>query len=216
MAETTSSETIDSTTSAKPYHHGDLPAALRAATAQLVSEKGASGFSLREVARRAGVSHAAPAHHFGDARGLLTSLAAEGFEQLSDALDATVDAGPRDAASRLNRCGKAYVRTALRYPGHFAVIFQRDLIDQSDEACLTASLTAYGHLQNTIEVVRDELNPELDVSTAATLCWAGMQGLVTLAPKLDNVSEETNTKYHSLDDLVEAFTDMFLNGVRAR
>ena len=68
------------------YHHGDLPAALRAATAQLVSEKGPSGFSLREVARRAGVSHAAPAHHFGDAEGMLTSVAAEGFAKLADEL----------------------------------------------------------------------------------------------------------------------------------
>ena len=69
------------------YHHGDLPAALRAATAQLVAEKGPSGFSLREVARRAGVSHAAPAHHFGDAEGMLTSVAAEGFATLADAME---------------------------------------------------------------------------------------------------------------------------------
>ena len=59
----------------KPYHHRNLPAVLREVTAELVSERGPAGFSLREVARRAGVSHAAPAHHFGDTRGLLTSLA---------------------------------------------------------------------------------------------------------------------------------------------
>ena len=54
------------------YHHGDLPAALRAAAVDLIQERGPAKFSLREVARRAGVSYAAPSHHFGDARGLLS------------------------------------------------------------------------------------------------------------------------------------------------
>ncbi|NBO21074.1 MAG: TetR/AcrR family transcriptional regulator, partial [Rhodobacteraceae bacterium] len=66
----------------KPYHHGDLATALIAAAHQELSEQGAAGFSLRRVARRAGVSHAAPAHHFGDAAGLLAALAAQGFRRL--------------------------------------------------------------------------------------------------------------------------------------
>ena len=58
----------------RPYHHGNLPDALRAAAAEVITEKGVGGFSLREVARRAGVSHTAPAHHFGDTTGLLKVL----------------------------------------------------------------------------------------------------------------------------------------------
>src|SRR5258707_3669661 len=65
------------------YHHGDLPNALRRAAVEVIEERGLAAFSLREVARRAGVSHNAPAHHFGDVRGLLTSLAVEGFDLLS-------------------------------------------------------------------------------------------------------------------------------------
>ncbi len=197
----------------KTYHHGDLPAALRTATAELVTEKGPSGFSLREVARRAGVSHAAPAHHFGDAEGLLTSVATEGFSTLADALDAA-STGITDARERLNACGTTYVRTALAYPGHFGVIFQSDLINEDDDACLLASMRAYAVLQSTIEMVRDQVNPDLDVDAMATLCWATMQGLVVLAPKLSHVAESTDTALLTLDDLVAQFTDMFIAGCR--
>ncbi|NRB03591.1 MAG: TetR family transcriptional regulator, partial [Rhodobacteraceae bacterium] len=71
------------TTHDKPgtYHHGDLRAALIEAGLQELEATGTEAFSLRKVARRAGVSHAAPAHHFGDVTGLLTALAAEGFRR---------------------------------------------------------------------------------------------------------------------------------------
>lgn len=203
------------TRSPERYHHGDLPAALRAATAELVAQKGPAGFSLREVARRAGVSHAAPAHHFGDARGLLTSLATEGFGRLADALeDAAV--GVEDARERLTRCGHAYVRTALAYPGHFAVIFRDDMVSEDDPECLAESIRAYGQLQETVTKVRDQLNPDLDVDQAATFCWAAMQGLVVLAPKLRDVADSTGTTTASLDDLVESFTDVLIDGFRSR
>ncbi len=196
------------------YHHGDLPAALRAATAELVTEKGASGFSLREVARRAGVSHAAPAHHFGDADGLLTSVATEGFEILADAMTAATG-GVDDAAKRLRLCGKTYIETALTYPGHFGVIFQSDRVNSADPALLMASARAYGTLLETVGVVRDEVNPDLDVDVMATLCWAAMQGLVVLAPKLENVAAEMGTEFVVLNDLVDRFSDLMMAGFRA-
>src|SRR5215210_5327 len=70
------------------YHHGDLKATILAEAAVLVSQRGADGLSLRELARAAGVSHAAPAHHFTDRRGLFTALATEGFAMLAGALKA--------------------------------------------------------------------------------------------------------------------------------
>src|SRR5690606_36808708 len=68
------------------YHHGDLRRALLAATEELLEAEGIEAFTLREVARRAGVSHGAPAHHFGDVRGLLSEFTAESFAQLSAAM----------------------------------------------------------------------------------------------------------------------------------
>jgi AcrR family transcriptional regulator len=67
------------------YHHGDLRAAMLTEAARLVAERGVDRVSLRELAREAGVSHAAPAHHFTDRRGLFTALAAQGFELLAAA-----------------------------------------------------------------------------------------------------------------------------------
>jgi AcrR family transcriptional regulator len=197
-----------------PYHHGDLPAALRAAAVELVAERGPSGFSMREVARRAGVSHAAPAHHFGDTQGLLTSVAAEGYARLGEAL-AEATEGIEDPEARLLACGRTYVRTALENPGHFAVIFQADLVEPDDEACLVASVGAYGQLQATIELIRDRLNPDLDVDVAATMCWATMQGLVVLAPKLGDVAERTQTTTAPLDELIARMTVLMIDGFAA-
>src|SRR6478735_1298857 len=106
------------------YHHGDLKAAILAQAAALVAERGADGISLRELARAAGVSHAAPAHHFTDRRGLFTALATEGFQLLTAAL---TDSRPKfiDAA-------RAYVRFALDHPGHYAVMFDKSLYDDTD------------------------------------------------------------------------------------
>lgn len=197
-----------------PYHHGDLPAALRAAAAELVAERGTSGFSLRETARRAGVSHAAPAHHFGDLRGLFTSLAAEGFAILNDAMAASADI--TDARDRLEAIGKAYVRTALRYPGHFAVIFQPDLIDPTNDYCIGVSMGSYGQLLTAIELVRDQLNPALDVETAAVTAWAMMQGLVVLSPKFEMMNDVMGTSPRQLDDLITDMTTLMIDGFRAR
>lgn len=98
-----------------PYHHGDLRRALLDAALDAVREKGLSGLSLREVARRAGVSHAAPAHHFRDKAALVTALAAEGWNRLADAL--------HEAAGRgFGEVGVAYVLFATSNPAYFAVM----------------------------------------------------------------------------------------------
>lgn len=197
------------------YHHGDLPAALRAATAQLVSEKGPSGFSLREVARRAGVSHAAPAHHFGDAEGMLTSVAAEGFAKLADELAAASE-GVDDAVERLHRTGAAYVRMARENPGHMALMLQNDLVCHADPDFLDERGRAYDILLRVITMIRDQLNPELDVHSAAAFVWASIQGLVILSPSLGDIAETKGARDIPLDVLVEQFATYMVEGFAAR
>lgn len=196
------------------YHHGDLPAALRAATAQLVSEKGPSGFSLREVARRAGVSHAAPAHHFGDAQGMLTAVATEGFATLADEMSAAAE-GVDDAVERLHRTGAAYVRVAMQHPGHMALMLS-DLTCNDDPDFLAESGRAYDILVRVITMIRDQLNPDLDVDTAATFCWASIQGLVILAPSLSEMVESKGITAIPLEMLVEQFATYMVDGFAAR
>jgi len=199
------------TNNAKAYHHRNLPATLRAAAAELVGERGPAGFSLREVARRAGVSHAAPAHHFGDTRGLLTSVAAEGFERLAAALTAASE--EPDPVQRLRDCGRAYVTTALESPGHFAVIFQHDLLNEDDPELAHHGTVAMMRLVEAVEALRDDINPDLDVDNAATMCWATMQGLVALAPTIDHI---TNDQRPTIDVVIDGLCTLMLDGFRPR
>jgi AcrR family transcriptional regulator len=109
---------------ARSYHHGNLKKQLVAAAEQILSEKGVEGFTLREAARRAGVSPAAPAHHFKDATGLLTEVATLGFAELAHMLgDADGKAAP-DPRARLAAQGRAYVAFALKYPARFQLMFR--------------------------------------------------------------------------------------------
>jgi AcrR family transcriptional regulator len=117
----------------RPYHHGDLRRTLLAAAVEAIAESGPTALSLRDLARRAGVSHAAPAHHFGDKAGLLTALAAQGYDLLADALDAA-----RERTGSLLEIGVAYVRFAVDHRAHFDVMFRPDLY-HADDAELTAA-----------------------------------------------------------------------------
>ncbi len=110
---------------ATPYHHGALREALVQATESLLAERGAEGFSLREAARRAGVSPAAPAYHFGDAAGLLTAVASSGFEALTQALESGDARGGDDPLAALRGQGLAYVQFALSHPGRFRLMFRQ-------------------------------------------------------------------------------------------
>src|SRR5262250_3802720 len=102
----------------KPYHHGHLEEVLLETAIQLIGEVGPAGFTLREVARRAGVSHNAPYRHFADGEELLAAVAAQGFRELTQAMRHAARQEPA-ALGRLKRAGVAYVEFALRRPEHF-------------------------------------------------------------------------------------------------
>jgi AcrR family transcriptional regulator len=108
------------------YHHGDLRKALVDEAARLVEGEGVDALTLRELARRLDVSHAAPAHHLADKTALLAELAAVGFEELAVALEEGAHSG-RTPAAQLREAGRAYLHFALRRPGHYRVMFGRQL-----------------------------------------------------------------------------------------
>jgi len=200
----------------KDYHHGDLPSALRSAAVDLIAEKGPGGFSLREVARRAGVSHSAPAHHFGDTRGLLTSVATEGFEVLTENLRAAAET-EGTTRDRIIAMGNTYLATALANPGHYSVMINHDYTNTDDHDLTVAGIAAYEVLMNLMLNLRDEHNPTLDdlaVEQSATLVWSTVHGLVGLSPVLGHVAESNNTTNSEIEDLIERFADMVIEGVR--
>jgi AcrR family transcriptional regulator len=129
----------------KRYHHGDLRAALVLAAEEILTEKGVSGFSLREAARRAGVSPAAPAHHFKDASGLLTAVAAKGFVRLAEHLARAAEDAP--SSYRLQALGAAYIDFAQRSPAIFSIMWSRELLKIDDTDYLKAGRAAFNVLE---------------------------------------------------------------------
>jgi AcrR family transcriptional regulator len=130
------------------YHHGALREALIDASESLLAERGIEGFSLREVARRSGVSPAAPAHHFGDTAGLLSAVATQAFDGLTAALEAGNLRGGDDPVARLREQGVGYVEFALRHPGRFGLMF-RVGPHKSDELKRSAD-AAFGTLEQAV------------------------------------------------------------------
>ena len=147
------------------YHHGDLRQQLLTVAEAIILERGVDGFTLREAARRAGVSPAAPAHHFKDAKGLLTEVALLGFREFGDALEAADRAGGTDPAQRLRCQAVAYVNFALKQPARFQLMFRDDKHDDTNAEFKSVAARAYGILESAIRAATNvpperELTPE--------------------------------------------------------
>ena len=170
------------------YHHGDLPNALRHAAVDVIDERGLGSFSLREVARRAGVSHTAPAHHFGDMRGLLTSVATEGFDTLFETTRRAA-ADVDEPVERLTAICEAYVTLSRSNHAHCEVMFRIDVVDADDPALQVAGRRSYGVLEDTVRSLIDDEGLDVDLDEATWFCWSTMQGLVALGPRLEGIAE---------------------------
>ncbi|WP_369271545.1 TetR/AcrR family transcriptional regulator [Streptomyces sp. R11] len=154
----------------RPYHHGDLRRAILTAALDVIAADGPSALSLRDLARRAGVSHAAPAHHFKDRTGLLTAIAAEGFGLL---------AGTLNEAADLKDAGVRYVRFAREHPAHFQVMFTPELLRTDDLELTTARTLAGDALRGAVSAVRPE-SLGIDARLAGVAAWSLAHGFATL------------------------------------
>jgi AcrR family transcriptional regulator len=165
----------------KPYHHGHLREALLQAAIQLIAEVGPAGFTLREVARRAGVSHNAPYRHFADREELLAAVAAQGFRELDGAM-LNVVRHQRSSVARLKRAGLAYVEFALRRPEHFTVMFDAAVSEHKTPDSAQAAEQAFGTLLGLVKSCQDEGRlPSGDVHQFALLAWSMVHGVAKLA-----------------------------------
>lgn len=125
--------------SGTPYHHGDLRRVLIDAALQLVSERGMDAVSVREAARRAGVSPGAPFRHFPSRDALIQAVAEEAQRRFRAEIEAAlVDAPAGDPLGRFRRLGLAYLRWAMRHPTHFEVISSRRLFDHDRAAAVSS------------------------------------------------------------------------------
>ncbi|MGO4127676.1 TetR/AcrR family transcriptional regulator [Inquilinus sp. YAF38] len=198
------------------YHHGDLQRALIAATEAILTERGVEGFTLREAARRAGVSAAAPAHHFGSAAGLLTEVALLGFETLTRFLRDGAAEGGEDAAARLRGQGMGYVRFARAHPARFLLMFRKDRLNWEDGRLRAAGQLAFAELEDAVRAYRGiAAGGPLDRAALTTVlaAWSVVHGFAHLAldGKFDGVGEA-----HGVGALDEAILPEMLAGLWPR
>lgn len=165
----------------KPYHHGNLQETLLKTAIQLIGEVGPAGFTLREVARRAGVSHNAPYRHFADRDELLAAVTAQGFRELNRAM--------HEAANRrteplecLKQAGLAYVEFALRRPEHFTVMFDSPGAERKTPDSIEAGKEAFTTLVGLVSACQEARQlPAGDVLQFALLAWSMVHGIAKLA-----------------------------------
>ncbi len=194
--------------SERPYHHGNLRAALLTQAERIVRERGVQELSLRELAREVGVSHAAPRRHFPDRQALLDALAEAGFDRLGSELRTAVDdAGPAFSA-QLRAAAVAYVRFATRDASLLELMFAGKHQEQSG-ALHEASAQAFSVLLELIERgqaegVLDRGEPE----RVGLVLFATIQGIAALVTG-------GHVRAEQVDDLVADAIEHFLRGSRA-
>ena len=190
----------------KPYHHGNLKSVLARAALKLVGETGLGAFTLREVARRAGVSHNAPYRHFKKKEDVFAALASEGFLQLNDRLREALNL-ELDPAARLRGASRAYLHFAFENPARFAVMFHANFDRQAYEEYVSAYTESLRLLSQLIEAC-GELGAE-SAETAGELVWSGVHGIAELglAQRLRGGDES------DLEHLVDSAIDSLLNGM---
>ena len=159
---------------AKPYHHKNLRETLLRAAIQRIAEVGPRAFTLREVARRAGVSHNAPYRHFRDRDELMAAVATQGFVELTQAM---VEAAGRQGTprDRLKHAGLAYVSFALRRPEHFTVMFDAPISGARESTAFSTLISLVKDCQEAGQL------PPGDSLQMALAAWTRVHGVAKLA-----------------------------------
>jgi len=160
----------------------DLRAVLLRCVGELVRKRGVGFVSLREVARRAHVSHGAPAKHFRNKAGMLTAFATEAYALLAATVASEMaGAAAADPREQLAAVGRGYVRFAVQHRAHFEIMFRLDWLDRDDEAFVAAGEAAYGLLSATVAACEEAgllagRSPEI----VAVAAWSIVHGLAAL------------------------------------
>jgi AcrR family transcriptional regulator len=198
--------------SRETYHHGDLRQTLIDTAIELVAEQGMTQWSLREVARRIGVSHTAPYRHFSDRDSLLAAVAERGFQEMSQHLQQTLNKIATDPQKRLQAIGVAYVQYAIAHPCEYQVMFRTSLENEHKDSDLAKAATkAFSLLVDIIAegqkagVFRQDNSKEL-----AQVAWSLVHGLSMLL-----IDGQLKVPDHSSVEILANYTtQMLLEGIK--
>ena len=185
----------------------DVREKVLAAALQIIATDGPDAVSMREVARRSGVSHQAPYHHFGDRAGIFAAITEDGYTMLAERFAAVLSSDV--APSR--RCFEAYVSMAVEHPAHFRVMFRRDICGvNTHETTRAAADIAYAGLLQMVERTIGRPSGKKESVTWATLMWSSAHGLATLlvdGPLISKLPSGISVNEH-IDDVVSLMTEM--------
>jgi AcrR family transcriptional regulator len=196
----------------RPYHHGNLKDALLNAAAALITEVGPQYFTLREVARRAGVSHNAPYRHFRDKDELLAAVAEQGFLRLTNAMNKAASRG-ETALDRWTLSGHGYIAFALRWPQHFYVMFDAVFQKPKYPEYAAAGESAFSTLLHFITDAQAEGGLAAgDPLPLAFTSWSVVHGLAKLAIN-NRIPMKRDQVLKFFDDFV---ADMLRRGLAGR
>jgi len=199
----------------RSYHHGALRETLLAAARDIVEADGADGFTLRESARRAGVSHGAPAHHFGDKTGLLTELAIESIEARMALVESYCAAAAPDPLSQLKACGMANIDYLIAHPRLDQMCWSGSHVDRDNEKLQSLMRRMNDMLISRMSAATGRtLNPDKESNPSTLLAISIVRGFAQLVIEgaiLRDVPEHERTaRAHALaDEMLDYMQGMF-------
>lgn len=199
------------------YHHGNLESALIDAGLEIVATQGIEALSLRAVARRANVSHAAPYYHFAGKAELLAAVAAASFDRMVRLIhDLAARAGAASPLDRLRAVGLGYMRFALGAPWAFRLMFRPELTRPAEHPRLMqAEARAFGTLMEAImECQRQGVVSGVDPRPPAAFAWSGVHGLAML--HIDGVLAETPLGEMPVQQLAAQINEAIIDGLVSR
>lgn len=198
------------------YHHGDLRNALIDAALALIDEKGINAFTIREIAKRAGVSHAAPYRHFKDREALLFAVAKEGFDMMVAETKKRSRKYPDDPLARFQISGLSYIDFAISHPSHYRVMFNSgESIGNFPEDLTISSTESFKLLFDTIcECQEKNLIKQGNPHDFAMAAWSIVHGYAKLY--IDGfIDSEAGNFSHSKTKLKYIITDALYSGLRS-
>jgi AcrR family transcriptional regulator len=187
---------------------------LLATARRLLDTEGLEPLTLREIARRGGLSHGAPLRHFPSLSALLSAVAAQGFRELMDSVGAAAAEAGSDATAleRLATAGRGYVRFALASPGVFALMFHPDRLDREDAEYRDAGQAAFGQLLELVSAAQAAgFRPDVPAIDLASIVWATVHGLAQL--RIQGAMQGAGVA--EIDPALDLMSDL-LFGVRTR
>ncbi|MAQ38022.1 MULTISPECIES: TetR/AcrR family transcriptional regulator [Thioclava] len=191
------------------YHHGNLRQALVASALELIEEKGPTGFTLSEAAKRAGVTPAAVYRHFEGREDLIAECARQGYLIFGDLLDHAWNGGKPSALAAFSAVGRAYLAFARKYPGHYMAMFESGISpNRSPDLAAVASKSSTAMERATralMEHVPVEKRPPVAMVSAHV--WAMSHGVVEL------YAREGNRSPYAPEDLLESGIGVYLRGL---